>query len=95
MKNKWEKVLYNDKNSLFKNIEDIKLKVKVMEDDVKMKEKVLHHSGGVGNPEIEKDVSNKIIELIRAKLTILENMDETKLAENTAKKKRNASLPSK
>ena len=63
-----------------------------MEDDVKMKEKVLQYSGGSANPEIEKDVSNKIIELIRAKLTILENMDEEKVAEN-AKKKRNASMP--
>ena len=44
MKNKWEKVLYNEKNSLYNNIEDIKLKVKVMEDDVKMKEKVLLHT---------------------------------------------------
>ena len=90
MKHKWEKALLNEKNSLYKNIEDIKLKVKVMEDDVKMKEKVLQHCKGVGNPEIEKDVSNKIIDLIRAKLTILEKMDDPK-AENS-KKKKNSSM---
>ena len=86
--NKWEKMLYNEKNTLLENIQEIKNKTRAMENDVKMKENILNLGGKSNiNAEMESDVSDKIIDLIRAKLTILETIDNPAKVINNKKTK--------
>ena len=68
-------MISNNKYSLLENVEQIKLKAQMLEHQAKMKEKFLHLNGGAQkNPEIGENVSNMIIDAIKAKLTILENI---------------------
>jgi hypothetical protein len=71
---KWEKMIKNKNNTLLDNVENIKIKVHILEEQAKMKEKYLKHGGTEKNPEIVEDVSNMMIDAIKAKLTILENL---------------------
>jgi hypothetical protein len=65
----------NNKNSLLENVEQIKIKAKMLEEQAKMQEKLLHLNGGTQkNPEIAENISNTLIDAIKAKLTILENI---------------------
>ncbi len=65
----------NNKNSLLENVEQIKIKAKMLEEQAKMQEKLLQLNGGTQkNPEIAENISNTLIDAIKAKLTILENI---------------------
>ena len=69
---KWEKALNNDKGSIIENINYLREKTRVMDDEVKQKEILLKLNGGVqNNVEIGQKLSNLIIDSIEAKLTIL------------------------
>jgi hypothetical protein len=72
--------MINNKNyTLLDNVENIKIKAQMLEEQAKMKEKYLKHSGGAEkNPELGEDVSNMMIDAIKAKLTILENITKNK-----------------
>jgi hypothetical protein len=75
--NKWEKIIKNNKHSLLENVEEIRIKAQMLEEQAKMKEKLLHYNGGTEkNPELGEDVSNMYIDAIKAKLTILENINK-------------------
>jgi hypothetical protein len=72
---KWERMISNNKYSLLSNIEQIKIKANLLEEKMKMKEVYLKHCGGSEkHPELSEDVSNMMIDAIKAKLTILENI---------------------
>ena len=74
---KWEKAINNEKGTFIENINLIKEKAKVMDDEVKKKEKILKLNGGVqNNPEIGEKISNLIIDSIEAKLSILNKFNE-------------------
>ena len=74
---KWEKVFKNDKGSLMQNINIVKEKAKIIDDEVKKKEKILKINGGVeNNPEIGQKISDLIIDSIEAKLSILNKVSE-------------------
>lgn len=72
-------MIVNNKYSLLENIEQIKIKAQLLEEQAKMKERLLHLNGGAHkNPEIGEDVSNMLIDAIKAKLTILETISKKK-----------------
>jgi len=73
--NKWENIIKRNKFSLLENFEEIKMKAKKLEENAKRKEKIIALKGGVDhNPKLGEDVSNMLIDAIKAKLTILENI---------------------
>ena len=68
-------MISNNKYSLFENVEQIKIKAQMLEQQAKMQGKLLNLNGGAQkNPEIGENVSNMLIDAIKAKLTILENI---------------------
>jgi hypothetical protein len=68
-------MITNKKQSLLSNVEQVKIKANILEEKSKMKEKYLKYSGGAEkNPELSEDVSNMMIDAIKAKLTILESI---------------------
>jgi hypothetical protein len=72
-------MINNEKYSLLENVEQIKIKANMLEQQAKMKEKFLQLNGGTEkNPEIGEDVSNMLIDAIKAKLTILETISTKK-----------------
>ena len=72
-------MINNEKYSLLENVEQIKIKANLLEQQAKMKEKFLQFNGGTEkNPEIGEDVSNMLIDAIKAKLTILETISTKK-----------------
>jgi len=72
-------MISNNKYSLLENVEQIKIKAQMLEQQAKMKEKLLQLNGGAQrNPEIGENVSNMLIDAIKAKLTILENISNKK-----------------
>jgi len=72
-------MITNNKNSLLENVEQIKIKAKMLEEQAKMKERFLQLNGGTQkNPEIAENISNNLIDAIKAKLTILENISTKK-----------------
>ncbi len=72
---KWDKMINNNKNSLIENVENIKMKAEILEKKAKMNEKLLQTKGEV-NVEMQENVSNLLIDAIKAKLTILENINK-------------------
>lgn len=72
-------MINNEKYSLIENVEQIKIKANILEEQAKMKEKFLNLNGGSEkNPELGENVSNMLIDAIKAKLTILENISKKK-----------------
>lgn len=72
-------MINNEKYSLLENVEQIKIKATMLEQQAKMKEKFLQLNGGTEkNPEMGEDVSNMLIDAIKAKLTILESISRRK-----------------
>ena len=72
-------MIKNNKYSLLENVEQIKIRAQMLEEQAKMKEKYLMYSGGTEkNPEMGEHVSNMMIDAIKAKLTILENISTKK-----------------
>jgi hypothetical protein len=74
---KWEKMIKRNKYSLQENVEQIKIKAKKLEEDAKRKEQLINLNGGPEkNAKLGEDVSNMLIDAIRAKLTILDNISK-------------------
>ena len=68
-------MIKNNKNSLIENVEQIKMKAQELEEKAKMKEKLIHANGEI-NVEMQESVSGMLIDAIKAKLTILENISK-------------------
>ncbi len=72
-------MINNGKYSLIENVEQIKIKANMLEEQAKMKEKFLQLNGGAEkNPELGENVSNMLIDALKAKLTILESISKKK-----------------
>lgn len=70
---KWKRMLQNKNHSLRENIEEVKLKAHILEEQAKEKEKFLSLNGGIRhNNDLSEDVSAKLLDAIQAKLAILE-----------------------
>jgi hypothetical protein len=64
---------YNSRITHYKH--EIKIKAKLIEEEAKRKEKLLSALGGANkNPELGANVSNLLVDAIKAKITILENI---------------------
>ena len=73
---KWEKAMNNNKGNLIENINYVKEKAKVLDDNLKKKEKVLKLNGGIEkNPEMGQKISDLLIDSIEAKLSILSKVN--------------------
>jgi hypothetical protein len=73
---KWKKML-NEGGNVNYNIENIKMEAKILEEKAKMKEQLLRNIGGTkSNPEISKDVSDMLVGSIKAKLAILNKINQ-------------------
>lgn len=70
----WNKMINNNKNTLIENVEQIKQKAHKIEQNAKMKEQLMHANGDVNNIQMQSTVSNLLLDAIKAKLTILENI---------------------
>ena len=70
----WNKMINNNKNTLIENVEQIKQKAHKIEQNAKMKEQLMHANGDVNNIQMQSTVSNLLLDDIKAKLTILENI---------------------
>ena len=74
---KWEKAINSEKGTFIENVKFVNEKAKVMDDEIKINEKILKVYGGVkNNPEIREKVSNLLIDSIEAKLSILNKLNE-------------------
>ena len=74
---KWQKAINCEKGTFIENVNYVKEKAKVMDDEIKIKEKILKVYGGVeNNPNIRENVSNLLIDSIEAKLSILNKLNE-------------------
>ena len=68
-------MINNNKFSLYENVENIKMKAQLLENQAKKKEQLMKLNGGTEkNPQIGSEVSNMLLDAIKAKLTILENI---------------------
>ena len=67
----WDKMLKN--GNLAENVEKIKQKAEHLESQAKMNEKLLNNNKG-NNVDLQQKVSNYLIDAIKAKLSILDNI---------------------
>jgi len=82
-------MIHNEKYSLIENVDLIKQKVQKLEERTKMDELLMEHNGGVAkNQKVGEKLTNMLIETIKAKLTIL---DQVAIDENE-KNERNSSF---
>jgi len=69
--------LKNEKSSLIENVEKLKLKAKQIDEQAKRKEKLINLNGGTSkNPLESQEVSNMLIDSLKAKLAILEGVSK-------------------
>ncbi len=74
---KWSKKLNSEKSSFIDNVEKLRLKAQQMDEQAKRKEKLINLNGGsTKNPLESQQVSNLIIDSLKAKLAILENVSK-------------------
>ena len=73
---KWEKEIKSEKGTFIENVNFVKEKARIMDDELKKNQKMLDLYGGVkNNPNIAKKISNLLIDSIEAKLSILNKFD--------------------
>ena len=75
--NNWDKILKNEKGNIFENVEKAKKKVEQLEEKAKMSEKLLENSNEGIDPELQQKVSGYLLDAIKGKLSILENMNQS------------------
>ena len=74
--NNWDKMLKNDKGNLIENVEVVKKKAEELEKKAKMNEKLLKNSKGEEDTDLQQKVSGYLLDAIKAKLSILENINQ-------------------
>ena len=74
--NNWEKMMKD--GNIYENMEIIKQKASELENKAKMNEKLLNNNNNKKEDEVElqQKVSNYLIDAIKAKLTILNNINQ-------------------
>ena len=77
--NDWDKMLKSTKGSLYQNVEKVKQKAELLENKAKMNEKLLQN--GEVNPNLQQKVSGYLIDAIKAKISILENINQNNAKE--------------
>ena len=74
--NDWDKMLKNNKGNLLENVEKVKKKVEELENKAKMNEKLLQNNTGGIDIDLQQKVSGYLLDAIKAKLTIIENINQ-------------------
>ena len=74
--NDWDKMLKNNKGNLIENVEKVKKKAEELENKAKMNEKLLQNASGGIDFNLQKKVSGYYLDSIKAKLSILENINQ-------------------
>lgn len=70
-------MINNNKNSLIANVELVRLQANLLEKKAKMKGKFLSlHAGADNNNELGREISTKLLDSIKAKLSILDNISK-------------------
>ena len=73
--NNWEKMMKD--GNIYENVEFIKQKASELENKAKMNERLLNSNNKKENEvELQQKVSNYLIDAIKAKLTILNNINQ-------------------
>ena len=74
--NDWDKMLKNTKGNLMENVERVKKKADELENKAKMNEKLLQNASGGIDISLQQKVSGYYLDSIKAKLSILENINQ-------------------
>ena len=74
--NNWDKMLKNSKGNLLENVEIVKKKVEELENKAKMSEKLLQNTNGGVDVDLQQKVSGYLLDAIKAKLSIIENINQ-------------------
>ena len=77
--NDWDKMLKSTKGSLYENVEKVKQKAEELENKAKMDEKLIQN--GDVNADLHQKVSGYLIDAIKAKISILENINQNNAKE--------------
>jgi hypothetical protein len=73
---KWEREINNKKWNVIDNLNNVKEKVEVIDQEADQKEKLLKLSGGIeNNPELGRQVGSLLLDSIEAKINILKKMN--------------------
>ncbi len=73
---KWEKEFNSQNGTFIENVNFVKEKAKIMDNELKQNQKILNLYGGVkNNPKIANKISNLLIDSIEAKLSILNKFE--------------------
>ena len=74
---KWEKEINNKNWNIIDNLNNIKEKVEVIDQEADQKEKLLQLSGGIeNNPELGRKVGSLLLDSIEAKINMLKKMNK-------------------
>ena len=74
---KWEKVINNKNWNMIDNLNNVKEKVEVIDQEADQKERLLQLSGGIeNNPELGRQVGSLLLDSIEAKINILKKMNK-------------------
>ena len=71
----WENMIKNEKNNLLENINIIKIKAENLENQAKLNGQLINNKNGEINVKMQENVSNMLIDAIKAKLTILDGIN--------------------
>ena len=74
--NDWDKMLKNNKGNLIENVEKVQKKVEELENKAKMNEKLLQNTTGGIDLDLQQKVSGYLLDAIKAKLSIIENINQ-------------------
>ena len=73
---KWEREINNKNWNVIDNLNNVKEKVEVIDQEADQKEKLLQLSGGIeNNPELGRQVGSLLLDSIEAKINILKKMN--------------------
>ena len=74
---KWEKEINNKNWNIIDNLNNVKEKVEVIDQEADQKEKLLQLSGGIeNNPELGRKVGSLLLDSIEAKINMLKKMNK-------------------
>ena len=74
--NNWDRMLKNNKGNLMENVEKVQKKVEELENKAKMNEKLLQNTTGGIDIDLQQKVSGYLLDAIKAKLSIIENINQ-------------------
>ena len=74
--NNWDKMLKNNKGNLLENVEKVKKKAQELENKAKFNEGLMKDKKGSVYTDLQHKVSGYLLDAIKAKISILENISE-------------------